>query len=165
MDLLSEKLDVQSAKADQRMDEMRTSQDEMQASQDEMRTSQDEMRASQDEMRREMEELQDEMRREMEELHAQNQLLLSKISALSSQNSNAPGIFDGADRRKREADGKNGPAAGVGQRQLAFFDMYVISLKSSLTTFSFPMAFTCRDYPMVGRSAYDYLCCSGNMYC
>ena len=147
MDLLSEKLDVQSAKADQRMDEMRTSQDEMQASQDEMRTSQDEMR------------------REMEELHAQNQLLLSKISALSSQNSNAPGIFDGADRRKREADGKNGPAAGVGQRQLAFFDMYVISLKSSLTTFSFPMAFTCRDYPMVGRSAYDYLCCSGNMYC
>ena len=147
MDLLSEKLDLQST----RMDGMRTSQAEMQA--------------SQDEMRRQMEERQDEMRREMEELHAQNQLLLSKISALSSQNSNAPGIFDGADRRKREADGKNGPAAGVGQRQLAFFDMYVISLKSSLTTFSFPMAFTCRDYPMVGRSAYDYLCCSGNMYC
>ena len=129
MELLSEKLDVQST----RMDGMRSSQAKMMVSQDEMR-------------------------REMEELHAQNQLLLSKISALSSQNSNAPGIFDGADRRKREADGKNGPAAGVGQRQLAFFDMYVISLKSALIASLFPMVLLCRDYPMVGRFACCQLC-------
>ena len=75
----------------------------------------------------------DEMRSEIEQLstraESQNQLLLSKISALSSQNSNAPGIFDGADRRKLEAKQKklreNGQkvAPTVRRRQLAFFDM------------------------------------------
>ena len=80
-------------------------------------TRMDEMRASQDEMRR-----------EMEGLHAQNQLLLSKISALSSQNSNAPGIFDGADRRKLESKQEKQRREGqkitpsVRRRQLAFFD-------------------------------------------
>ena len=64
---------------------------------------------------------------QMTELQSQNQLLLSKISALSSQNSNAPGIFDGADRRKRAAKEEKLRESGqtvaptVRRRQLAFF--------------------------------------------
>ena len=78
-------------------------------------------------MRAEMTRMQNAMQIEMEELHSQNQLLLSKISALSSQNSNAPGIFDGADRRKRAAKEEKLRESGqtvaptVRRRQLAFF--------------------------------------------
>ena len=70
-----------------------------------------------------------EMESRLTDVQSQNQLLLSKISALSSQNSNAPGIFDGADRRKREAKEEKLRQSGqkvtpaVQQRQLAFFDM------------------------------------------
>ena len=76
---------------------------------------------------RRMDDLRAEMRVEMTELHSQNQLLLSKISALSSQNSNAPAIFEGADRRKLEAKQEQLRRSGqkvaktVHQRQLAFF--------------------------------------------
>ena len=68
------------------------------------------------------------IRLEMEGLAAQNQLLLSKISALSSQNK-APGLFAAADRRKLEERqeklrrGGQKVAPAVSQRQLAFFDM------------------------------------------
>ena len=87
------------------------------------------MRGEMGRMGSDMNRMRDEMRLEMEQLNAQNQLLLSKISALSSQNSNARGIFDGADRRKLEAKQKklreNGQkvAPTVRRRQLAFFDM------------------------------------------
>ena len=76
-----------------------------------------------------MNEMQVGMDAKMADLQSQNQLLLSKISALSSQNSNAPGIFDGADRRKLEAKQEKLRQSGqkvtpaVRQRQLAFFDM------------------------------------------
>ena len=111
-------------------------------------------------------EMQGEMSRMREDLQSQNQLLLSKISALSSQNSNAPGrqscaqigvtsrmalgIFDGADRRKLEARQEKLRASGqkvtrtVRQRQLAFFDMEVSNspvyqLCSSLVSVQYPM--------------------------
>ena len=73
--------------------------------------------------------MQGEMNHMREDIQSQNQLLLSKISALSSQNSNAPGIFDGADRRKTEAKHEQLRQSGqkvaptVRHRQLAFFDM------------------------------------------
>ena len=87
------------------------------------------MRGEMGRMGSDMNRMRDEMRLEMEQLNAQNQLLLSKISALSSQNSNAPGIFDGADRRKLEAKHEQLRQSGqkvaptVRHRQLAFFDM------------------------------------------
>ena len=77
-------------------------------------------------LRAELHEMRGEMNRMREDLQSQNQLLLSKISALSSQNSNAIGIFDGADRRKLEAKQEQQRQSGqkvtpaVRQRQRAF---------------------------------------------
>ena len=61
-----------------------------------------------------------------QEMQNQNQLLLSKISALSSHN-NAAGLFDGADRRKMQQKQKKLRESGekvpltIRRRQLAFF--------------------------------------------
>ena len=77
----------------------------------------------------EMDRMRGDLQSQIQELESQNQLLLSKISALSSQNSNAPAIFDGADRRKMEAKHEQLRQSGqkvaptVRHRQLAFFDM------------------------------------------
>ena len=95
---------------------------------------QQQMDAQASKMEGRMDDMRAELRRElgvqasqMTDLHSQNQLLLSKISALSSQNTNAPGIFEGADKRKlaqKQAQlRKNGQKVtpGVRRRQLAFF--------------------------------------------
>ena len=111
------------------MEETKTLQavSKLQTQMDDMR---DEMVSQMDVQASTMNHMRDEMvsqASQMTELQSQNQLLLSKISALSSQNSNAPSIFDGADRRKREAKEEKQRESGqtvaptVRRRQLAFF--------------------------------------------
>ena len=95
------------------------------------------------ELRTQNQNMENRVQLEIEALHDQNQLLLSKISALSSQNSNAPGIFDGADRRKLEAKQAKQRQSGqdvtraVQQRQLAFFDMECEFFKNCDTDYLF----------------------------
>ena len=79
------------------------------------------MQTQMNEMRTEM----DGHKSQIAEVHAQNQFLLSKISALSSVK--APAIFEGVDRRKLERKQEKlrqsgqSAASAVRQRQLAFF--------------------------------------------
>ena len=60
-----------------------------------------------------------------EAMHASVQLIMSKISALSTQHQHAPAIFEGADRRKlqKEQKGMKQGQIAVRHRQIAYFDM------------------------------------------
>ena len=89
-----------------------------------LQANQAELRANKAELQVELRANANEMAEMKEEMRSRIQLLMSRVAALSSQFQQAPGIFDGANQRKLDAEnaGKQ-VSVKARQRQVAFFDM------------------------------------------